>query len=267
MVWSEYAAAETSPRLSFLRTLHRAGGGISVLEGSLTTTQDRLWLLATTQDHALWTAGVTYDDTRLYTTRLDGDGTRRELAAGVTALAADDDEAVAAVLAPGAAGTSTTSISLFHDRSGGVLTGDLLMEFEHDSSAEVTDIAVSDDVIAWTVEPAGAEPGAGNLYVFDRVGDDDSVVRLGDGVVDHLRATGGLITWTSTDTAAENPTNFSYLYRATASASGYDGPDLARFPGGSVTASLSGDRTAWLEDGGARQWLVEGTVTPTLDRG
>ncbi|MFD7309148.1 SigE family RNA polymerase sigma factor [Promicromonospora sp. NPDC059942] len=267
VVWSEYAAAETSPRLSFLRTLIRSGGGLTVMEGSLTSSQDRLWLLATTQDHALWTAGVTYDDTRLFTTRLDGEGTSRELAAGVTALAADDDEAVAAVLTPGSGGTSTTSISLFHDQGGGVLTGDLLLEFEHDSSAEVTDIAVSDDVIAWTVEPTGAGSGPGSLYVIDRVGDDDSVVRLADGAVDHLRTTGSLVTWTSTDTADDQPTGRSYLYRATASASGYGGPDLARFPGESVTGSLSGDRTAWLEDAGARQWLVEGAVNPTLDRG
>jgi hypothetical protein len=73
--------------------------------------------------------------------------------------------------------------------------------------------------------------------------------------------------WTSTSTAAENPADASYLYRATASASGYDGPDLARFPGGSVTASLAGDRTAWLEEAGARRWLVEGTVVPVLERG
>ncbi|GHH65468.1 hypothetical protein [Promicromonospora soli] len=138
----------------------------------------------------------------------------------------------------------------------------MLLEIEHDSSSEV---AVSDDVIAWTVMPVGA--GSGALYVFDRVGDGDSVVQLPDGVVDDLRASGGLVSWTSTDTAAENLADVSYLYRATASASGYDGPDLAGFPGGSVTASLAGDRTAWLENAGTRQWLVGGAVIPVLERG
>jgi hypothetical protein len=113
--------------------------------------------------------------------------------------------------------------------------------------------------------PGGGGPGA--LYVFDRVGDDDSVVQLPDGIVADLRASGSLVWWTSTNTAAENPADASYLYRATASASGYDGPDLARFPGGSVTAGLAGDHIAWLEEAGARRWLVEGTVVPVLERG
>jgi hypothetical protein len=91
-------------------------------------------------------------------------------------------------------------------------------------------------------------------------------VRLPDGGVDDLRASGGLVSWTSTDTDAENPANSSYLYRATPSASGYDGVDLARFPGGSTTASVAGNRTAWLENQSPRQWLVEGTVAATLER-
>jgi hypothetical protein len=232
---------------------------------TVTTIDERLWLLAITQDHALWTAGATYDDTRLFAKTLDRQGTPTELAAGVTALAADDDEAVAAVLTPGAGGTSTTSIRLFDDLAGGDVEGTVLAEIEHDPSAEVSDIAVSDDVVAWAVVPTGGGPGA--LYVLDRVGNGDSVVRLHDGVVDDLRASGSLVSWTSTDTAAQNPADVSYLYRATASASGYDGPDLARFPGGSVTASLAGDRTAWLENAGTRQWLVEGAVVPVLERG
>ncbi|WP_242504551.1 SigE family RNA polymerase sigma factor [Promicromonospora panici] len=267
VVWSEYAAAGTSPRSSFLRTLSsHSDGGTTTMVDPLVTTQERMWLLATTRDHALWTAGVTYDDTRLFATTLDGDGTPTELAPGVTALAADDDEAVAAVLTPGAGGVSTTAILLFDYLTGADLTGTLLLEFDHNTSAEVTAIAVSDDVIAWTVMPVGAGSGTAALYVFDRVGDSDSVVQLADGVVEDLRASGGLVSWTSTDTGAENPANSSYLYRATPSASGFDGPDLARFPGGSVTASVAGARTAWLENADARQWLVKGAVIPTLER-
>jgi RNA polymerase sigma-70 factor (sigma-E family) len=265
VIWSEYAAADTSPRRSFLGTLKSSGGTLTVLADPLITTQQRLWLLATTQDRALWTAGVTDDDTRLFATTHDGEGTPTELAAGVTALGADDDEAVAAVLNPGGGGTSTTSIRLFDDLAGGDVIGSALFGIDHDSSAEITQVAVSDDVIAWTVMPVGA--GSGALYVFDRVGDSDSVVQLPDGVVGDLRASGSLVSWTSTDPAAQNPADVSYLYRATASASGYDGPDLARFPGGSVTASLAGDRTAWLENAGTRQWLVEGAVIPVLERG
>ncbi|PUB32008.1 RNA polymerase sigma-70 factor (sigma-E family) [Promicromonospora sp. AC04] len=265
VIWSEYAAAGLSPHMSFLRTLTLSGETLSGVMDPLTSTQERLWLLATTEDSALWTSGATDDDTRLFATTLDGDGTPMELAAGVTALGADDDEAIAAVPTPGADGTSTTAFSLFADLTGGVPSSALLFEIEHDSSAEVTQVAVSDDVIAWTVVPVGG--GSGALYVFDRVGDGDSVVRLPDGVVDDLRASGSLVSWTSTDTSAQNPADVSYLYRATASASGYDGPDLARFPGGSVTASLAGDRTAWLENAGTRQWLVEGAVVPAPARG
>ncbi|MFC8796174.1 SigE family RNA polymerase sigma factor [Promicromonospora sp. NPDC057138] len=266
VVWSEYAAADTSPRRSFLRVevSDTTPESVSGTTWTVTTTEERLWLLAVTRDHALWTAGVTYDDTRLFAETLDDRGTAMELAAGVTALGADDDEAVAAVLSPGAGGTSTTSIRLFDDLAGGDVTGTTLFEIEHDSSAEVTQVAVSDEIVAWTVMPVGA--GSGALYVLDRIGGRDSVVHLPDGVVDDLRASGGLVSWTSTDTAAENPTDSSYLYRATPSASGYDGPDLARFPGGSVTASLAGNRTAWLETQSPRQWLVECTVTPTLER-
>jgi hypothetical protein len=36
---------------------------------------------------------------------------------------------------------------------------------------------------------------------------------------------------------------------------------------GGATASLAGDRTAWLENTGTRQWLVEGAVIPVLERG
>jgi hypothetical protein len=232
----------------------------------LIATQERLWLLATTQDRALWTEGVTYDDTRLFATTLDGDGTPTELAAGVTALAADDNEAVAAILSPGASGTSTTEIRLFDDLARGNIIGTALFEIAHDSSAEVTAVAVSDDTVAWTVVPSRAGSGAGALYVVDRTGGLDSVVELPDGFVENLRASRGLITWTSTDTAAENPLPSSYLYRATPSASGYDGVDLARFPGDSTTASLAGTRTAWLEDDRPQHWLVEGPVASTLSR-
>ncbi|MFE7503795.1 SigE family RNA polymerase sigma factor [Promicromonospora sp. NPDC057488] len=266
VVWSEYAAENTSPRASFVRTLIDSDGFLTTVVDPLTTTEERLWLIATTQEHALWTAGPTADDTRLYATTLDGDGTPVELAIGVTALAADDDEVIAAVRTPGGEGTSTTSIRLFDGLAGGDVTGTVLVEIDHDPSAEVTAAAVSDDVVAWTVVPIGTRTG-GALYVLDRTSDGDSVVRLDGGAVDNLRASGSLLSWTSTDIESDNPADTSYLYRAKASASGYDGPDLARYPGSSVAASLSGDRTAWLEDTGSRQWLVEATVVPTLGRG
>jgi hypothetical protein len=265
VVWSERAAEGTSPRRSFLRTESVSGESVTTLIDPLVSTEERLWLLATTEDRALWTAGATKDDTRLFAITHDGDGTPTELAAGVTALAADDDEAVAAVLVPGSGPIRVTVIRLFDELAGGGDFGTDLFEIEHDSSAEVTQIAISDDVIAWTVVPVGG--GSGALYVHDRLGDGDSVVRLPDGIVTELRASGSLVWWTSTNTAAESPADASYLYRATASASGYDGPDLARFPGGSVTAGLAGDRTAWLEEAGARRWLVEGAVVPVLERG
>jgi RNA polymerase sigma-70 factor (sigma-E family) len=273
VVWSEYAAADTSPRRSFLRTLTHSGETVSGVDDPLVSTQERLWLLATTQDRALWTEGVTDDDTRLFTTTYDGEGTPSLLPTGVipsgarvTALGADDDESVAAVLTPGAGGNSTTSIHRFDDLAGGDLAGLELYEIEHDSSAEVTALATSDDVVAWAVTPVGAGSSAGMLYIVDQVGGHNSVVQLPRGSVDNLRASGGLVSWTSTDTAAGSPTHTSYLYRATPSTSGYDGPDLARYPGGSVTAGLAGDRTAWLEDYRSQRWLVEATVAPTLSR-
>ncbi|GAA2234344.1 hypothetical protein GCM10010413_37050 [Promicromonospora sukumoe] len=264
VVWSDYAAAGTSPRANFVSTASLAGGGITSSTEPLVTSQENVWLIATTLDHALWTAGDTADDTRLYAETLDDEGTPTELAAGVTALAADEDEAMAAILTPGSGETSTTSIRLFDDLGGVDPTGTLLMEFEHDSSSVVTQIAVSDDVIAWTVS-LGAD-GPGDLYVVDRVGDSDSIVRLPDGVADDLRAAGGVLSWTSTEPGVQDSEPASYLYRATPSASGYDGPDLARFPGGSVTASVAGARTAWLETAGAGQWLVRAALAPTLER-
>ncbi|MFE7506181.1 SigE family RNA polymerase sigma factor [Promicromonospora sp. NPDC057488] len=265
VVWSDYAAAGTSPRASFVSTASLSDGGISSWTEPLVTSQERVWQIATTQDHALWTAGGAADDTRLFAETLDHEGTPTELAVGVTALAADEDEAVAAILTPGSGETSTTSIRLFDDLGGADPAGTLLMELEHDSSFEVTQIAVSDDVVAWTLSLGADGPGA--LYVVDRVGDGDSVVRLPDSVVDDLRASGGVLSWTSTDPGVQDSAPASYLYRATASASGYDGPDLARFPGGSVTASVAGARTAWLETAGAGQWLVRAALAPTLERG
>jgi RNA polymerase sigma-70 factor (sigma-E family) len=266
VVWSERAAEDTSPRRSFLRTQRITGDTVTTLTDPLVSAEERLWLLATTQDHALWTAGITNDETRLFAITHERGDTPTQLAAGVTALAADDDEALAAVLTPGVGGTSATSIRLYDDLAVGDVTGTELFEIEHDSSAEITQLAISDDVIAWTVVPVGG--GSGALYVLDRSSDDDSVVHLPDGIVADLRASGSLVSWTSSiDTAAENPADASYLYRATEAASGHDGPDLARFPGGSVTASLAGDRTAWLENAGPRQWLVEGAVVPVLERG
>lgn len=265
VVWSEYAAEGPAPHMSFLRTLNASADGFTTVEDPLASTEERVWLLATTQDRALWTAGLARDNTRLFAITHDGDGTPTQLAAGVTALAADDDEAVAAVRTHRAVGTSTTSIRLFDDLAGGDVTGTELFEIEHDSSVEVTQLAVSDDVIAWTVLPVRG--GSGALYVLDRVGDGDSVVQLPGGIVAGLRASGSLVSWTSTDNTAEVPAVASYLYRATASASGYGGPDLARFPGEWVRASLAGDRTAWLESAGARQWLVEGAIVPVLERG
>lgn len=265
VVWSEYAAAGLAPHMSFLRTLNVSGDEVTTLIDPLASTEERLWLLATTRDRALWTVGVARDNTRLFAITHDGDGTPTQLAARVTALAADDDEAVAAVRTRRGIPTSTTSIRLFDDLAGGDVTGTELFEVEHDSSVEVTQLAVSDEVVAWTVVPVGG--GSGALYVLDRVGDGDSVVQLPGGIVADLRASGSLVSWTSTDLTVEEPTVASYLYRATASASGYDGPDLARFPGGSVRASLAGDRTAWLESAGPRQWLVEGAIVPVLERG
>lgn len=61
------------------------GDALTVVVDPLVT-QVRLWLLAATRYRALSTAGVTDDDTRLFATTLDGDGTPTELAAGLTVL-------------------------------------------------------------------------------------------------------------------------------------------------------------------------------------
>jgi len=71
------------------------------------------------------------------------------------------------------------------------------------------------------------------------------------------------------DTAARNPGATSYLYRTTAlyrPTASASGPDLTRFPGGSVTAGLAGERIARLEDGGVPEWLVEGELVVELER-
>jgi RNA polymerase sigma-70 factor (sigma-E family) len=270
VTWGETTGGVGPTHAANVRTF-RTGQG----PRTLAAYEGRLWHVAATRDHALWTDGAEYNNTRLLTTPIDDPGTPTELATGVTAIAADDDEVVAAVLSAGSGGTSTTSIRLFDDLAGGDPTGTTLFEVEHDSLAEVTAIAVSDDVVAWAVvpinlgsqarvDPVRPEPLVSTLYVVDRLGERNSIVQQADRGIDGLRASGGLITWNSTVTAGEGSVS-SYLYRATPSASGYDGPDLARFPGDSAS-DLAGSRTAWLENQGRRHWLVEGAVTPTLDR-
>lgn len=256
VVWSETSAPGTSPR-DFLRTMVLVDGGSSALMDPLVTADGELGLFATTRAHVLWTDGP--DGDRLSGTTLDGDGTPTVLGDDVTALAAAADEAVFATLTRQADGPSRAAISLVRDLGEGGLDADLVAELELDPSVEIADLAVSHDVIVWTLLPTDGGPGT--LHVQVRGEGRDSIVRL-PGAVDDLRVSGGLVTWTGTDGEAGT----AYLYRATPSASGYDGPDLARYPGWSVRASLSGDRTAWLEDGGARQWLVEAVVAPTLER-
>ena len=166
---------------------------------------------------------------------------------------------------PDSGGTRTTSIRLFDGPAGENFTGTTLFEIEHGSSDRIPEVAVSDDLVAWTT--VSDEQGT-TLFVVDRRGGADSVVRAPDESINGLRAAGGLLLWNSADD--ENPVGPAYLYRATPSASGYDGPDLAQFPGDTERADLAGDRIVWGEGfvpqtTFSRAWLVEGTVTPTLD--
>ncbi|WP_369370404.1 SigE family RNA polymerase sigma factor [Promicromonospora sp. Populi] len=259
VLWLETPGGAATP-LSRLRTVEVGGEAETLI-----TLEESVWDLAVTDENALWTAGVTDEDKSLFTTTLDEPGTPTELADNVQALAADGDEVVVAASGPGSS-LATTSILGFR---GSTLLFEL--EVEHGPSAEVTEVAISDNVVAWTVAPTIAESGASNLYVVDRVEGRESIVHLADDVdveggVQDLRAAGGLLLWNRIDDVGSNPTFLSYLYRATPSASGSDGPDLIQLPGEAVTANLAGDRIAWLESQDRREWLVEGTVTPTLDR-
>jgi RNA polymerase sigma-70 factor (sigma-E family) len=272
-MWSEYLA---TPAINYLRTVEEGGEA-----RTLAMVEEGVSELAVTQDHALWMAGP-YDDKTLFTTPLDDPGTPTELANNVRAVGADGDEVVAAVSGAESGETSTTSIRLFDNLAGGDFTGTTLFEIEHDSPGLVTEVAISDEVVAWvvmsvTVGPddvrhIGPDDGS-TLYVVDRAGGRDSIVRFADdfndGSIEDLSASHGLISWSRIDSVSSRTSplaHSSYLYRATPSASGYDGPDLARFPGESVTANLAGNRIAWNEDRGRREWLVEGTVAPTLRR-
>ncbi len=258
VAWSESPGAAAVPT-SHLRAF-QAGGEPQ----TLATLDDDLRDLVLSQEHAVWTAG-TFDDRRLFATPVSGTGSVLEFGGRITALGGDASTAVAAVVEPGPGSSSTISIRLFDNLAGGDTTGVTVAEIENEngSSLEVANVAVSSDIVAWAVDPIPGGPST--LYVFDRRGEnDDSIVHLADELVEDLRASGGLITWNSTDTAGDGSVS-SYLYRATAAASDSGGPDLARFPGDSASG-LAGNRTAWLENQGQRQWLVEGTVAPTLDR-
>ncbi|PUB28847.1 RNA polymerase sigma-70 factor (sigma-E family) [Promicromonospora sp. AC04] len=260
VAWGEYAAAETSPRITLLRTVEVGGEPQTIAE-----LDDDLRDVVLSQEHAVWTAGP-FDDRHLFAKPVSGTGSVLEFDGRITALGGDASTAVAAVVEPGPGGSTSTSVRLFDNLAGGDTDGVTVAQVDDEdwASLQITNVAVTADVVAWVAIGPNADDLA-TLYVFDRRGNADSIVHLTDRVVEDLRASGGLITWNSTDTAGD-PAVSSYLYRATPSASGYDGPDLARFPGESVTAGLAGNRTAWLENQGQRQWLVEGTVAPTLER-
>ncbi|MFD6443917.1 SigE family RNA polymerase sigma factor [Promicromonospora sp. NPDC060204] len=262
VVWGETTGEQGPTRTSQVRTF-QAGGE----PRTLTTYEGYVWEVALTSDHALWTDGASEDERRLLTTALDGAGAPTELADHVTAVTADDDEVVAAVLGPGSADTRTTSIRLFEDLADENFTGSTLFEIEHGPSDRVLEVAVSDDLVAWTTV---SDTQGTTLFVVDRRGGTDSVVRAPDESINGLRASGSLLLWNSAD--GEDPKGPAYLYRALPAVSGYDGPDLARFVGDTERADLAGDRVVWGEGfvpqtAFARAWLIEGTVTPTLDRG
>ncbi|MFD2796889.1 SigE family RNA polymerase sigma factor [Promicromonospora vindobonensis] len=260
VTWGETTGGEGATRTSQIRTF-RAG----TEPRTLATYEGYVGEVALTRDHALWTAGGE-DNPSLLTAPIDDPGTGVLLADHVTAFAADDDEVVAALLEPGPGGTRTTTIWLFDGPAGGNLASTTaLLSIDHGSADRISEVAVSDDLVAWTTVSDEQET---TLFVFDRRGGTHSVVRAGDRGVNGLQAAGGLLLWNSADD--ENPAGPAYLYRATPSASGHDGPDLAQFPGDTERANLAGDRIAWGEGfvpqtTFSRAWLVEGTVTPTLD--
>ncbi|WP_285100606.1 SigE family RNA polymerase sigma factor [Promicromonospora sp. MEB111] len=262
VTWGETTGGEGPTRTSQIRTF-RAG----TEPRTLATYEGNVGEVALTRDHALWTDGAPEDEPRLLSTSIDGPGTPVVLADPVTAFAADDDEVVAAVLEPGSGDTRTTTIWLLDSPAGGNLSGSTaLLSIEHGPADRIPEVAVSDDLVAWTT--VSDEQGT-TLFVLDRRGGVDSVVRAGDNSVNGLRAAGGLLLWNSADD--ENPVGPAYLYRATPSTAGYDGPDLAQLPGDTERANLAGDRIVWGEgfvprDAVGRAWIVEGAVTPTLAR-
>ncbi|MFI2487191.1 SigE family RNA polymerase sigma factor [Promicromonospora kroppenstedtii] len=262
VVWGETTGGEGATRTSQIRTT-RAGA----VPRTLATYEGYVWEVALTRDHALWTDGATEDEPRLLSTTIDDPGTPVVLADPVTAFAADDNEVVAAVLEPGSGDTRTTTIWLLDSPAGGNLSGSTaLFSIDHGVTDQITEVAVSDDLVAWTT--VSEEKGT-TLFVFDRRDGTHSIVRADDESVNGLRASGGLLLWNSADD--DDPEGPAYLYRATRTASGYDGPDVARFPSGSERASLAGDRLAWGEgfrrDALGRAWIIEGAVAPTLARG
>lgn len=263
VVWGETTGEQGPTRTSQVRTF-QAGEEPT----TLTTYDGYVWEVALTRDRALWTDGASEDEPRLLTMPIDGLGAATELADHVTAFATDDDEVVAALLEPGSGGTRTTTIRLFEeDLADENFTGTTLFEIEHGASERILEVAVSDGLIAWTEV---SESQGTTLFVVDRQGGTDSVVRAPDASINGLRASGSLLLWNSA--GDEDPRGPAYLYRATVATLGHDMPDLAQLVGDTERADLAGDRIVWGEGfvpqtTFSRAWLVEGTVAPTLDRG
>ncbi|WP_242504552.1 SigE family RNA polymerase sigma factor [Promicromonospora panici] len=232
-----------------------------------------MWLTGEPGDQNLYTAVVTSPYDPGYAGGIsDSEAAadlRDDLGPGWTAIGGSDDEAVAAHLEPGRNGLSTTTIRGFDgnvewDVDNGVAydtTGTDLVSFEHDESLFVSDVTISPELVAWVLAPADGAAADSLLYVRDRRNGSDSQVRIPDGLVSSLTASDGVLTWNVDRGSAPG----AYLYRATPSASGYPGPDLARIPGTAMSVGLAGSRVAWREQSGNHQWLSVGTVAPTPD--
>lgn len=189
---------------------------------------------------------------RLSAAQLDGTGPSESFGL-VTAFATDDDEVVAALpqerFTNTHRGTDRTTTFAFHPDSfdeGGQLS------ISHPDTAVVSDLAVTDAVLAWVVR--STEGGArAEVYAMSRTGGGLSVVQLGSGVQDgSLRAGDDGVAWVDGQGGA------AYFLHSVTKAE----PVLVKVAASDwTTIGLAGDRIAWTTMDGDATTLTTGRTS------
>lgn len=185
-------------------------------------------------------------------------GKPENLAVRATAIGADDDEIVVAVLGEQSGDTLTTAFTSFGD-DGSETT---VLTLEHPRTTYVQLVDITDDVLTFVL-------AGGDLVVVPRTdgladpeGTRTITVDLGDSGVDSLFSADDTVAWVSGPVA--------YLLRDTAP-SRAAGPDLVRIgqsgPRERPMVGLAGDRIAWSTTDGSDVTVNVGTLLETGDLG
>jgi hypothetical protein len=181
-------------------------------------------------------------------------GEPEPLADHVTAIGADEDEIVVAVVDQPLTGSWSTTFTSYRDDG----TETTVLTLEHPRDMQVPAVDITDDVLAYASD-------VGDLVVVPRVDgvvdvsrNEATTVRLDGNSVNELSAAGDAVAWASGPVA--------YLLRDTAP-SRADGPDLLRVGQSEqrerMMIGLAGDRVAWsTTDGSAARIKIATLLEP-----